>query len=220
MAADPWLGREPEHCAGVDEVGRGCLFGPVFAAAVVLPAVAVAPLLRRGLGDSKALTARRRAALVPEIRQRSRAWALGQATAAEVDRLGIRAATERAMLRALHKLPAAPELLIVDGVLPLRGWGGSQATLVRGDQRCPAIAAASVLAKQARDQLVRELAGRYPGYGLERHVGYGTAQHRQALLELGITPLHRRSFLRRLPGLTPGGTSAGSRPPPAGPPGP
>lgn len=220
MDFDPWLGREPQHCAGVDEVGRGCLFGPVFAAAVVLPGAAVAPLLALGLGDSKALTVRRRAALVPQIRQRARAWALGQAAAAEVDRLGIRVATERAMLRALHKLPAAPELLIVDGVLPLRGWGGIQATLVRGDQRCPAIAAASVLAKQARDQLLRELAGRYPGYGLERHVGYGTAQHRQALLELGITPLHRRSFLRRLPGLTPGDTSDGSPPPPAGPPGP
>jgi ribonuclease HII len=217
---DPWLGRDPQHCAGVDEVGRGCLFGPVFAAAVVLPAAAVAPLLALGLGDSKALTARRRAALVPEIRERARAWALGQATAAEVDRLGIRAATERAMLRALHKLPATPELLIVDGVLPLRGWVGTQATLVRGDQRCPAIAAASVLAKQGRDQLLRQLAGRYPGYGLERHVGYGTAQHRQALLERGVTPLHRRSFLGRLPGLPPAGTTAGSPPPPAGSPGP
>ncbi|TVS01641.1 MAG: ribonuclease HII [Cyanobium sp. PLM2.Bin73] len=220
MEIDPWLGRDPQQCAGVDEVGRGCLFGPVFAAAVVLPAAAVAPLLALGLGDSKALTARRRAALVPEIRQRACAWALGQATAAEIDRLGIRAATERAMVRALHKLPAAPELLIVDGVLPLRGWQGPQATLVRGDQRCPTIAAASVLAKQARDQLLRELAGRYPAYGLERHVGYGTAQHRQALLERGPTPLHRRSFLGRLVGLTAGGTSAGSPPPTADPPGP
>jgi ribonuclease HII len=185
--------------AGVDEVGRGCLFGPVFAAAVVLADEAVAPLLALGLTDSKALTARRRAALVPAIRAQAQSWALGQASAAEIDRLGIRAATERAMLRALQKLPQCPSLVIVDGVLPLRGWPGPQRTLVQGDRLCPAIGAASVLAKQARDQLVMDaLAPRFPGYGLERHVGYGTAQHRQALLQLGPTGLHRRSFLRKL----------------------
>lgn len=200
MVADPWLGRDPQCCAGVDEVGRGCLFGPVFAAAVVLPQASIAPLLQLGLTDSKALSARRRAALVPAIREWSRAWALGQATAAEIDRLGIRAATERAMLRALQKLPTPPDLLLVDGVLPLRGWEGTQSTLVRGDRLCAAIAAASVIAKESRDQLVRELAVRYPGYGLERHAGYGTARHRAALLELGPTPLHRRSFLGRLLG--------------------
>jgi ribonuclease HII len=202
-------------------VGRGCLFGPVFAAAVVLPPPAIQPLLRLGLTDSKALTPRRRAALVPAIRQHALGWALGQASAAEIDRLGIRTATERAMVRALQKLPAEPELVLVDGVLPLRGWCGPQATLVRGDRLCPAIAAASVLAKQARDQLVRDLGRRYPAYGLERHVGYATAEHRAALLEHGATALHRRSFLRRLlgPALSPG-TSAGSPAPPAGPPAP
>jgi ribonuclease HII len=214
------MGHEPECCAGVDEVGRGCLFGPVFAAAVVLPAAAIAPLLALGLGDSKALSACRRAALVAPIRQWASAWALGQASAAEIDRLGIRAATELAMLRALQKLHLAPDLLIVDGVLPLRGWSRPQATLVRGDQHCPAIAAASVIAKQARDQLVRQLASRYPGYGLERHVGYGTPQHRAALGQRGPTSLHRRSFLTRLPAFSAGGTSAGNPPPPAGPPGP
>lgn len=208
MALDPWLGHEPERCAGVDEVGRGCLFGPVYAAAVILPAASVGPLLRLGLTDSKALTASRRAALVPAIRQLASAWALGQASAAEIDRLGIRAATELAMLRALQKLPITPELLIVDGVLPLRGWARPQATMVKGDRLCPAIAAASVIAKQARDQLVRELAVRYPGYGLERHVGYGTALHREALLQRGASPLHRRSFLGRLLGFSSGRTSA------------
>jgi ribonuclease HII len=198
VAADPWQGLAPNRCAGVDEVGRGCLYGPVFAGAVVLPSASLAPLHRLGLTDSKALTARRRAALVPEIRRWAIGWALGQASAAEIDRLGIRAATERAMLRALQKLAVRPELVIVDGVLPLRGWQGPQATLVRGDRLCPAIAAASVLAKQARDQLIRELALRHPGYGLERHAGYGTVQHRAALVELGPSPLHRRSFLRRL----------------------
>ena len=196
--ADPWQGRNPADCAGVDEVGRGCLFGPVFAAAVMLGPEALQPLASAGLTDSKKLTARRRAALVPLIQAESLAWAVGQASAGEVDLHGIRAATERAMLRALRRLPAPPALLLVDGVLPLRGWSGQQCTLIAGDQRCAAIAAASVLAKEARDALIRRLAVRYPGYGLERHVGYGTAAHREAILRLGCTPLHRRSFLSRL----------------------
>lgn len=197
LPKDPWQGLDPALCAGVDEVGRGCLFGPVFAGAVVLPEAALAPLQAAGLTDSKKLSPRRRAALVPQIHGAAVAWALGQASAAEIDRFGIRLATERAMNRALQKLPAPPELLLVDGVLPLRGWRGKQLTLVAGDQLCLAIAAASVLAKQARDALVVELAQqRYPGYGLERHAGYGTAQHRAAIASLGLTPLHRRSFLR------------------------
>ena len=179
----------------MDEVGRGCVFGPVFAAAVILPAEALKPLLVSGLTDSKKLTPRRRCALVPQIHARAIAWALGQATAAEIDRRGIRWATEQAMHRALQKLPRRPPLVIVDGVLPLRGWSGPQCTLVAGDSHCLAIAAASVLAKQARDGLIHELAASYPGYGLERHAGYGTAQHREALGRLGLTPLHRRSFL-------------------------
>jgi ribonuclease HII len=197
-SGDPWDGRNPAVCAGVDEVGRGCLFGPVFAAAAVIDREAIAVLQQAGLTDSKQLSARRRADLVPLIQSHARAWALGQASAGEIDRHGIRCATERAMLRALARLPVPPELLLVDGVLPLRGWGGEQRTLVAGDQRCAAIAAASVLAKEARDELLRRLAARYPGYGLERHVGYATALHRQAILRLGPTPLHRRSFLRNL----------------------
>ncbi len=185
--------------AGVDEVGRGCWFGPVFAAAVVLPEAAHQPLAAAGLTDSKALTARRRAQLVPLIEQQAQAWALGQASAREIDQLGIRTATERAMLRALQRLPAPqPSLVLVDGVLPLRLWDGPQRTVVRGDSQHLEIAAASVLAKQARDALITRLAERYPAYGLERHAGYGTAVHRQALLEQGPTALHRRSFLRKV----------------------
>ncbi|MCP9776083.1 ribonuclease HII [Cyanobium sp. WAJ14-Wanaka] len=194
--ADPWQGLDPALCAGVDEVGRGCVFGPVFAGAVVLPRAALGPLQAAGLTDSKKLSARKRAALVPQIQGRALAWALGQASAAEIDRVGIRLATERAMHRALQKLPGPPQLLLVDGVLPLRGWLGRQNTLVSGDRLCLAIAAASVLAKQARDALLMELDESYPGYGLGRHVGYGTAQHRSAIADLGPTPLHRRSFLR------------------------
>ena len=100
------------------------------------------------------------------------------------------------MLRALARMAAPAKLLLVDGVLPLRGWSGAQRTLIAGDSRCFAIAAASVLAKEERDALIRRLAGRFPGYGLERHAGYGTALHRQALVSLGATALHRRSFLR------------------------
>lgn len=195
---DPWHGQDPASCAGVDEVGRGCLFGPVFAAAVVLDRSAIELLKTAGLTDSKKLSPRRRAALVPLIQRHARGWGLGQASAGEIDRHGIRAATELAMHRALNRLPAPPCLLLVDGVLPLRGWSTEQRTVVRGDLRCATISAASVLAKQARDARVRQLAGRYPGYGLERHVGYGTSAHRQAILQLGPTPLHRRSFLRRL----------------------
>jgi ribonuclease HII len=185
--------------AGVDEVGRGCWFGPVFAGAVILPPDAHPCLAAAGLTDSKKLTARRRAQLVPLIQQQARAWALGQASAREIDRFGIRAATERAMLRALQKLAAPlPELVLVDGVLALRLWSGPQQTVVRGDCEHLEIAAASVLAKQARDALITRLAVSYPAYGLERHAGYGTAVHRQALLDHGPTPLHRRSFLRKV----------------------
>jgi len=185
--------------AGVDEVGRGCWFGPVFAGAVMLPASAQPSLAAAGLTDSKKLTARRRAQLVPLIQQQASAWALGQASAREIDRFGIRTATERAMLRALQKLAAPlPELVLVDGVLPLRLWSGPQQTVVRGDSEHLEIAAASVLAKQARDALITRLASRYPAYGLQRHAGYGTAVHRQALLAHGPTALHRRSFLGKV----------------------
>jgi len=192
---DPWASHDPRSCAGVDEVGRGCLFGPVFAAAVVLPAASLQPLANAGLTDSKKLSARRRQELVPLIRQQAVRWSLGQASAAEIDRWGIRVATERAMLRALHRLCSPPAMLLVDGCLPLRGWSGAQRTLIGGDSRCATIAAASVLAKVERDALLERLSVRYPGYGLERHRGYGTAQHREALEQLGPTPLHRHGFL-------------------------
>lgn len=184
--------------AGIDEVGRGCWFGPVFAGVVVLSDDAARALRQEGLTDSKALTPRRRARLVPLIEQAAEAWALGQASAREIDGHGIRAATEFAMLRALQRLPSRPDLLLVDGVLPLRLWPHPQETIVRGDSSSAAIAAASVLAKEARDALIRRLAQQFPDYGLERHAGYGTAIHRQALLTHGPTRLHRRSFLKKV----------------------
>ena len=191
------LGRD---VAGVDEVGRGCLFGPVFAAAVVLEGSAAEELLKAGLTDSKKLSAKHRAALVPMIQSLCVASGLGQASAREIDACGIRVATERAMLRALQRLPQSPGLVLVDGNLPLRLWQGPQRTVITGDSRSAAIAAASVLAKEARDALIRRLSVRFPGYGLERHAGYGTAQHRQSLMASGPTPLHRHTFLKRLLG--------------------
>ena len=191
------LGR---NVAGVDEVGRGCLFGPVFAAAVVLEGGAAEELMKAGLTDSKKLSAKRRAALVPVIQSLCVASGLGQASAREIDACGIRVATERAMLRALQRLPQRPELVLVDGNLPLRLWQAPQRTVIAGDSRSAAIAAARVLAKEARDTLIRRLSARFPGYGLERHAGYGTAQHRQSLMASGPTPLHRQTFLRRFVG--------------------
>ena len=176
-------------------MGRGSLFGPVFASAVILPPRALPILQKAGLTDSKRLTARARAALVPLLRRQALSWGLGQASAAEIDRHGIRLATEWAMTRALQRLSIAPELVLIDGVLPLRGWHGPQRSIIKGDLHCAAISAASVIAKEERDALIRRLADRFAGYGLERHAGYGTAQHRQALASLGATPLHRQSFL-------------------------
>lgn len=184
--------------AGVDEVGRGCLFGPVFAAAVLLDDAAATHLAALGVTDSKQLTGPRRQRLLPFIVTAVRGWGLGQASAREIDAHGIRTATELAMLRALQRLPQQPPLVRVDGVLPLRPWPGPQRCLVRGDQLDVAIAAASIMAKQARDGLMERLDQRWPTYGLAAHKGYGTERHRQALADHGPCPLHRFGFLRSL----------------------
>ncbi len=184
--------------AGVDEVGRGCLFGPVFAAAVVLSNCASEKLQKAGLKDSKALSANKRKTLVPLIKESSEDWAVGQASAKEIDSSGIRAATELAMIRALQKLSVPIELVLVDGVLPIRLWPSPQKTLIRGESHSAAIAAASVLAKETRDSVIRRLAKTYKGYGLETNVGYGTKFHRQTLIKLGSTSLHRQTFLSKI----------------------
>ena len=175
--------------AGVDEVGRGPLAGPVVAAAVVLdPARPVA-----GVADSKVLSARRREELAVEIRARARAWALGRAEVAEIDRLNILGATLLAMHRAVVGLSPRPDVAYVDGniapALPC-----ATVTVVGGDARLAAIGAASILAKVARDAEMRALAERYAEYGFERHKGYATAAHLDALARWGPTPVHRRSF--------------------------
>jgi ribonuclease HII len=207
--------------AGVDEVGRGCLFGPVFAAAVLLDGACAERLAALGVTDSKQLTSRRRQGLLPSIVTAVPGWGLGQSSAREIDAYGIRAATELAMVRALQRLPQTPPIVRVDGVLPLRLWAGPQTCLVRGDQQDVAIASASIVAKQARDALMERLDRRWPVYGLAAHKGYGTERHRRALEDHGPCPLHRRGFLRSwLPegGHTTGlRTTDGSRGPAAGP---
>jgi len=184
--------------AGVDEVGKGCLFGPVFAAAVSLSKANEINLLNQGLKDSKKLSPLKRNNLVPLIKRHSIAWAIGQASAREIDSVGIREATEKAMLRALEKFPSPPDLILVDGILPIRIWQGKQKTQVRGESHYASIAAASVLAKETRDELLKRLALKYSIYGLDRNKGYGTKIHRTSLIKSGASKLHRKSFLSRL----------------------
>ena len=155
--------------AGVDEVGKGCLFGPVFAAAVILSKSNEINLLSQGLKDSKKLSPQKRNDLVPLIKKNSISWAIGQASAREIDSIGIREATEKAMLRALEKFPSPPDLILVDGLLPIRLWTGKQQTQVTGESHFASIAAASVLAKEARDELITRLANKYNLYGLEKN---------------------------------------------------
>jgi ribonuclease HII len=186
--------RRPGLVAGVDEAGRGPLAGPVVAAAVILdPARPI-----EGLADSKALGEARRESLAVEIRCRSAAWGLGWADAAEVDALNVLEATFLAMRRALLALSTPPSHVVVDGNLcPDLGGLAAPCTVeavVRGDASVPSISAASILAKCARDACMRELDGRYPGYGFAAHKGYPTAAHVAALRRLGASPVHRRSF--------------------------
>ncbi|MFC3284362.1 ribonuclease HII [Litchfieldella rifensis] len=175
--------------AGVDEVGRGPLIGAVVAAAVILdPARPI-----DGLTDSKALSAPRREALDVEIRRHALAFAVAEASAQEIDELNIHHATHLAMRRAIDALVPNAEYLLVDGnCLPGHHVPGQ--ALVKGDARHPAIGAASILAKVARDAQMRELDARHPGYGFARHKGYPTPEHLAALERLGPLPDHRRSF--------------------------
>tara|TARA_R110002072_G_scaffold84388_10_gene191369 strand:+ start:173 stop:772 length:600 start_codon:yes stop_codon:yes gene_type:complete len=175
--------------AGVDEVGRGPLAGEVVAAAVILdPQRPV-----EGLRDSKKLSAPRREVLAALIRERALAWCIASATVAEIDELNILQASLLAMQRAVHGLQPQPGYVLVDGNR-LPRWDYASEPVVRGDDRVPAIAAASILAKVTRDRALIELESLYPGYGFAAHKGYPTAAHLQALQTLGVTPVHRRSF--------------------------
>lgn len=175
--------------AGVDEVGRGPLCGPVTAAAVVLSPGNIPP----GLNDSKALSASRREALAAEI-WASADCAVAHASVEEIDALNILRASHLAMRRALSALALAPDHALIDGNRMPGGLAASAECIVRGDARSLSIAAASIIAKVARDALMVDLAQQFPGYGWEKNAGYPTPDHLTALRNLGVTPHHRRSF--------------------------
>jgi ribonuclease HII len=176
--------------AGVDEAGRGCLAGPVVAAAVVVPP----GFAHATLDDSKKLSAVRRERVFAELMADTRlVIGIGRADAAEIDRFNILRATHLAMERAIRSLPILPGGLLIDG-LPVRPFPFEHEAVVDGDALCLSIAAASVVAKVTRDRLMVEADGSFPGYGFSRHKGYGTREHLAALNAQGPCPLHRRSF--------------------------
>ncbi|MDY0268266.1 ribonuclease HII [Trichloromonas sp.] len=177
------------NIAGIDEAGRGPLAGPVVAAAVILPPV----FELSGLNDSKKLSASCRDRLFPLIRAQARAIGVGIVPAEEIDRINILQATLRAMSLAVRRLKVQADYLLVDGITPVP-LSLPQQTLKQGDGRCAAIAAASIVAKVLRDRIMIVCDERYPGYGLARHKGYGSAAHLAAIADLGPTPLHRKSF--------------------------
>ena len=189
MMMDWSLPEGMELVAGVDEVGRGPLCGAVVTAAVILDPLR--PI--DGLNDSKKLTAAHREALFPIIQERALAWAIGRAEVHEIDELNILHATMLAMQRAVAGLSIQPDRVLVDGnrcpILPM-----PSEPVIQGDGLIPAISAASILAKVARDREMEEMELLYPGYGIGKHKGYATREHLDALQQLGATPLHRRSF--------------------------
>ena len=177
------------HIAGVDEAGRGPLAGPVTAAAVILDPAHIPP----GLNDSKLLSARQRAALYDLIVAQGN-FAIGLASVEDLDALNILRASHLAMSRAIAGLPRPPDHLLIDGNRMPPGLPCAAQTIVRGDARSLSIAAASILAKVARDRIMVDLAQQHPGYGWDHNAGYPTREHRAALLNLGVSAAHRRSF--------------------------
>ena len=181
--------------AGLDEAGRGALAGPVAVGAVILPGNRTTLLdTLAGVRDSKQMTPLERETLAPRIRETALAWSVAFASAEEIDALGIVPATRLAALRALQILSIRPKYLLTDFRLELPQLDLPQTALVKGDALCLSIAAASVLAKTARDALMCDLDSEYQGYGLRKHKGYGTMTHRLAMKRMGFSPIHRKTF--------------------------
>ena len=183
---------------GIDEVGRGCIFGPVFSAAIVIPKRNNYLLKNLGVKDSKKLSIKKRESLIPFISDFSQDWSIGQSSVREIDKYGIRYATELSMIRAIEKLKNKPLEIYIDGSLPLRFWRGKQENIIRGDSIFTSIAAASILAKVSRDSLMTRLEKKYKGYFIYKNKGYGTKDHFLSIDKLGITNMHRKSFLKKL----------------------
>ena len=180
--------------AGVDEVGRGALFGSVVAAAVVLPLAHLPDLIALGVKDSKKLSPRKRQELIQPIKSLVTAWHISSASVIEIDELNILQASLLAMNRSISNLSVTPDISLVDGNKLIPNLNLRQKTVIKGDLRSPVIAAASILAKVWRDELVTTFAQQYPNYDLAQNKGYPTAKHRLAIQKHGITPQHRRSF--------------------------
>ena len=178
-----------ERLAGVDEVGRGCLAGPVVAACLILEQGQPLP----AVADSKQLKPEQRLMLSAEIKQTCLAWAIAEVSPQDIDRMNIHHASLLAMQRAVEQLSPRPDYLLIDGRFVL-DVSITQEAIVRGDATCQVIGAASILAKVWRDQLMEAMEQRYPEFGFGQHKGYGTKQHRDELRRHGPTPLHRRSF--------------------------
>jgi ribonuclease HII len=176
--------------AGCDEVGRGCLAGPVVAAAVILPK----DFTHEYLTDSKQLTAKKRAALVDVIKEQAVAWAIAECSHEEIDEINILNASYLAMHKAVKQLKQLPDFLLVDGNRFKPYEKIDHACIVKGDSKYFSIAAASILAKEYRDDLMANLAKEHPFYGWEKNVGYPTKQHREGIKKHGISPYHRKSF--------------------------
>lgn len=190
----PELSGVEKLVAGVDEVGRGALFGPVVAAAVIISASALPQLSEVGVKDSKQLSAKQRRDLAQQIQEVALSWNIGFATAQEIDRINILQASLLAMRRAVVKLNPQPAICLVDGRFALPDLPIPQKTLVKGDERSLVIAAASIVAKVWRDELLVRFAQKYPEYDLAANKGYGTERHRLALRQYGSSPQHRMSF--------------------------
>ena len=182
---------------GIDEVGRGAVFGPVFSAVVVLSSKNKCILKNFGVMDSKKLTPKKRKILFPKILLLSSDYGIGQSSVREIDKLGIRVATELSMIRALKKLKEKPSRIIVDGPLLLRSWKGIQKNIISGDSKFTSIASASIIAKVSRDNLMERLENKYSGYLIFKNKGYGTREHLSSIKNNGISNLHRKSFLKK-----------------------
>lgn len=182
-----------ERLAGLDEAGRGAWAGPVAAAAVILPCLPELPCLLNGVRDSKQMRPTERTHWAEVIKDTALAWGIGAASSDEVDCLGILPATRLAMQRALEVLSTSPQYLLIDA-LRLPESELPQTAIIHGDAKSLSIAAASVLAKTTRDDEMRRMEMKFPGYGFARHKGYGTAAHREALLALGPCAIHRKSY--------------------------
>ncbi|MBR5270552.1 MAG: ribonuclease HII, partial [Clostridia bacterium] len=181
--------------AGVDEAGRGPLAGPVYAAAVILPQ----DFIIEGLNDSKKLTEKRREELYDVIIQNAVAYSIFSVDEKRIDEINILNATYEAMNGAVNSLSVVPDYVLIDGN-SIKGMEIEYETVVKGDAKSASIAAASILAKVARDRYITEIAATYPQYGFEKHKGYGTAAHTEAILKYGPSPIHRRTFLKKLLG--------------------